>query len=69
MNKLLAKVFEKAKADGRLCTRCGWIVTKKDAVKGHTECAGCRDALQGVNVSFGYCQPQQEATDKTGEML
>ncbi len=69
MNKLLTRVYQKAKAEGRLCKRCQWIVTKKDAEKGFTLCAGCRDALQGVNVDSGYLQPQQEIIDETGEAL
>jgi len=69
INKLLSKVYAQAKKDGRVCNRCGWIVTKKDWTKGYLLCAGCRDAMQGVNVSNGWCQPLQEPVDKTGEML
>ena len=69
MNKLLSRVFIKAKAEGRLCKRCGWIVTVKDWQAGCTYCAGCRDAMKGVNVSWGHDQPQQEKKDITGEAL
>ena len=68
-NKLLSRVYEKAKTEGRLCLRCGWIVTVKDQRKGFLLCAGCRDAIKGVNVNYGYSQPQQEYVDMTGEML
>ena len=69
MNKLLSSVYHKAKVEGRTCLRCGWIVTKKDWAKGFLMCAGCRDALRGVNVYYGHSQAQQETADKTGEML
>lgn len=68
-NPLLSKVYTKAKAEGRVCRRCGWIITKKNWAKGFLLCAGCWDAEMGVNVRGGHYQPQQEVTDKTGEML
>jgi hypothetical protein len=69
MNELLYRVFEKAKAEGRLCRRCGWIITKKNWAKGDLLCAGCSDALKGVNTSPLYWGWQDEPIDKTGEML
>ena len=69
MNKLLAKVYQKAKAENRLCEHCKWIVTKVDHAKGYKLCAGCRDALQGVNTKGGYLQYSDESVDMTGEML
>ena len=69
INKLLSKVYTQAKKDGRVCSRCGWIITKKDWAKGFLLCSGCQDAMQGVNVSDGWYQPLQEPVDKTGEML
>lgn len=69
MNKLLYKLYLKAKAQGRLCSRCGWIVTVKNWKKGMRMCGGCYSALQGVNVSRGHYAPRDEPSDKTGEML
>jgi hypothetical protein len=67
--KPLQDAYYKARLAGRLCIRCGWIVPKKNWLKGQRLCCGCLDALQGVNVSWGRSQPQQETIDKTGEML
>lgn len=69
MNKLLTRIFAKAKDEGRLCLRCQWIVTKKDFQQGYRLCAGCRDALQGVNTPPRWGKWLDEPIDKTGEML
>ena len=68
-NKLLARVYEKAKEEGRICSRCGWIITKKNWKKGHKLCAGCLDANKGVNVNCGHYKPVEENIDMTGEMI
>lgn len=62
------EAYTKAKREGRTCQRCGWIVRKRDWLKGQRLCGGCLDALQGVNVSCGHYAPIQERVDKTGEM-
>jgi hypothetical protein len=67
-DKLLSNVYAKAKATGRLCTRCGWIVTVKAAKKGYALCVSCNDALKGVNVSFGHYKASDEPGNKSGEM-
>jgi hypothetical protein len=67
-NKLLARVYEKAKAAGRLCPKCGWIITVKNWDKGYRVCGGCWDAAQGVNVKGGHWQDGQEPRDMTGDM-
>lgn len=64
----ISKAYTAAKHDGRLCSRCGWIVTKKDWKKGHRLCGGCRSALKGVNCRGGHWPNIQERQDKTGEM-
>ena len=69
MNKLMTKNFQKAKAEGRLCERCGWMITKRGWKLGHKICEGCADALKGVNVSYGNYADAQEPVDKTGNML
>ena len=65
---MISKVYAKAKSDGRLCTRCGWIVTKADWKKGFKECFGCRDAARGVNVPPKYGKWRDEPIERTGEM-
>jgi hypothetical protein len=69
MNKLLTRLYQKAKSEGRLCSRCGWIITVKNWKKGYTLCAGCFDALQGVNVKTGHWAARDEPGEKTGEMI
>ncbi len=69
MDKILSNAYTKAKAAGRLCERCKWIVTVKDAAKGHKTCANCRDALKGVNVRGGHGRYFDEPRDGTGETI
>lgn len=66
---VLSNAFIKAKSEGRICLRCGWIVTVANWKKGNKYCSGCLDALKGVNVAYGHCQPAQEPRDATGESL
>ena len=62
------KLYNQAKLEGRLCVRCGWMVTKHRWVKGKKNlCISCEDALKGVNVSSPYGKFQDEPIDKTGE--
>jgi len=68
MNNLLAKLYHKAKQEGRLCMRCGWIVTVIDSAQGHKLCSNCRDALQGVKCKGGHLPYADERVDQTGEM-
>jgi len=68
MNKLLTDVYHKAKESGRVCSRCGWIVTVVDYGKGHRLCAGCRDALRGVDCYPNWGAYLDEPIDMTGEM-
>jgi len=68
-NNILANALRKAIAEGRVCSRCGWMITKIRWAHGFRLCFGCEDALKGVNVAGGYSQIQQESVDKTGEML
>jgi len=68
MNKLLLNVYHKAKETGRLCSRCGWIVTVVDAEHGHKLCAGCRSAMRGVDCRGGHLPYADERVDRTGEM-
>ena len=69
MNKILARQFAVAKAEARLCQRCGWMITVKNWKKGYRLCAGCYDGLKGVNVSGGHWPLREEPTEKTGEMI
>ena len=69
MNKLFTRVYQKAKAEGRLCRACGWIITIKNWKKGYRLCAGCYDAFKGVNVPARWGKYRDEPVEKTGEML
>lgn len=63
----LEKLFFKAKKEGRLCRRCGWIINKSNWDKGFLLCAGCWDALKGVNVPPRWGKWRDEPVDRTGE--
>jgi hypothetical protein len=69
MNKILARQFSRAKSEGRVCARCGWMISVKDWKKGNRTCPGCRDALRGVRVIGGHWAPRDEPSEKTGEMI
>jgi hypothetical protein len=68
MDRLLTKLYHKAKQEGRLCTHCGWVVTVVDYDQGHRLCGNCRDALQGVRCKGGHLPYADERVDMTGEM-
>ena len=57
-----------ARREGRICSHCGWMITKKDWKKGLKMCSGCRDALQGVNVKTASRMYLDEPAERTGEM-
>lgn len=40
--------LQQARAEGRLCTHCGWMVNKKRWQEGKRLCAACEDALRGM---------------------
>lgn len=64
-----AKLYEVAKKEGRICHHCGWIVTRRFWNKNKSNlCAGCYDALKGVNTSRGTYPASDEPRDRTGEM-
>jgi len=65
---VISKVYAQAKAEGRLCSRCGWIIPKRYWKKGNKMCKGCQDGLKGVNVRDGWGKYREEPVDKTGEM-
>jgi hypothetical protein len=62
-----AEIFRKAREEGRICSNCGWIITKELAKKGSKLCGGCTSALKGVNVKQGALPYQDEPRDRTGE--
>jgi hypothetical protein len=64
----MSRVYTKAKEQGRLCSRCGWIINTKNWKKGYRLCGACWNALKGVNVPVGHFKPTDEQRDKTGEM-
>jgi hypothetical protein len=69
MDKILSRNIARARAEGRVCSRCGWMITVKEWKRGRRMCWNCEDALKGVNISQGWSQPAQDIEDKTGEML
>lgn len=69
MKTLLSKHYEKAKSEGRLCERCGWMITKPRYKAGHRICWYCEDAAMGVNINYGFGRYLDEPLDKTGESL
>jgi len=69
MNKMLSRQFARAKDEGRICSRCGYMITVKAWDKGYRQCPSCFDALKGVNVNIGHWPKRDEPSDKTGEML
>jgi len=64
-----ASAVRRAKIEGRVCSQCGWIISKKNWAKGYRLCAGCFDANKGVNVRGGYFPYADEPVDRTGEMI
>jgi|WetSurSiteA1Bulk_404760.scaffolds.fasta_scaffold363926_1 hypothetical protein len=69
-NSFMSIWYKKAKEEGRLCSRCGWIITVKNWKKGYHLCAGCYFGLKGVNVKHaGGRRLADDPPDKTGEML
>jgi hypothetical protein len=65
----LSDAFALAHKEGRLCNRCGWMITKANWKKGYRQCGGCYSGLKGVNCKQGHAQDAQEIHDRTGEML
>lgn len=69
MTNLITRRFCRAKAEGRLCSRCGWMISIKNWKKGYRLCPGCHDAMKGVNVDCKYGKYLDEPVDMTGEMI
>lgn len=67
-NIVTKKQYYKAKIEGRVCKRCGWMITKKNWKKGYRLCAGCFSAIKGVNTKRGANPAADEPREKTGEM-
>ena len=60
--------YQRARKEGRLCSRCGWFISKKEWGKGRRICADCEDALKGVNVPAKWGKYLDEPRDPTGEI-
>ena len=67
--KEITRLYSQAKKEGRICCRCGWMVSKKIWDMGFRLCAGCASALRGVNTPPRWGKWRDEPLDKTGEML
>ena len=56
----LAKWFAQAKAEGRICVYCGWMIKKKRYEKGFRSCWYCEDARKGVVDTTQETYPGEE---------
>jgi len=65
----IAKAFRKARLEGRLCSQCGWIISKINWKKGYRLCGSCWDANKGVRTPARWGKFRDEPVDMTGEML
>lgn len=63
-----ARALRTAHEEGRICSNCGWIVSRKNWKKGFRLCPSCHYALQGVRTNRGSHAALDEAKDKTGDM-
>ena len=63
-----SKMVKTAKQEGRVCEKCGWIISKKNWAKGYRQCPGCWSASKGVQVRTGAYPYRDEPKDMTGEM-
>jgi hypothetical protein len=63
----MSRVYAQAKKEGRLCSRCGWVINTKNWKKGYRLCGACWDALKGVNVNNAHGKFRDEPRDMTGE--
>lgn len=61
-----AKCLRIAKTEGRICHKCGWMITKKNWNKGYRLCAGCFSASKGVSTNRGAPPYRDEAPELTG---
>lgn len=64
----MSKVYQRAKKEGRLCSRCGWIISAQNWKKGYRLCGMCWSALKGVNVDNPHGPYLDEPREMTGEM-
>lgn len=67
-NKYQQRQFKRAEKEGRVCEKCGWMISIKNWKKGHRLCAGCYTGQRGVRVSGGWGPYYDEPQDRTGEM-
>jgi hypothetical protein len=65
----LGKQYAIAKKEGRICTQCHWMITKKNWAKGYRLCGNCWSANKGVSTPARWGKAKDEPDDKTGEML
>lgn len=68
MNEILLRQYQRAKEEGRLCSKCKWMIPIKEWKEGRRICWNCEDAEKGVNVSCGHGRYFDEPPDLTGEM-
>ena len=63
-----ARALRTAREEGRVCSNCGWMISRKNWKKGYRLCPSCNFALQGVRTDKGHYAPADEAADRTGNM-
>lgn len=69
VNMILSLEFEKARAEGRICQKCGWMVGKTRWKKGNKICYNCEYGEHGIHRIYGgYWPVPDEPKDQTGEM-
>jgi len=64
---MIGKTLRIAKQEGRVCEKCGWIITKKNWKKRYRMCPGCYYASKGVSTKKGHYPYADEPKNLTGE--
>jgi len=68
---MMDKAHSKAAVkEGRVCSRCGWMINKKRWKDGKRLCVDCEYALSDFVVKgLGYGPARDDKQDLTGEMI
>jgi predicted RNA-binding Zn-ribbon protein involved in translation (DUF1610 family) len=68
MNSALKQAYKTARKEGRICSACGWMITKENWKKGYRLCPGCFSGRRGVRTRAGSYPYRDEPAEKTGNM-
>jgi len=63
----MGNTFRIARKEGRICSNCGWMISREDWNPETPLCKDCQDALKGVNVSCGALPYSDDPEELTGE--